>query len=261
MPENADRGRPPRESPGSPESAGPPSATGGAATPTSPSPSAAPRPAPPSPSPRSSTGCATQGKLAEVPLRERVWQQLAGHPAGPGHRPGPGRLRPPARQRPAHGLAGAERRLRRAAAELLPAALDQVLAARFGPVARTGRGHAPTAARTARRPLPLLRGAADLAAELGARQGLRVPARPPPRRQPPPVHAHPARPRRPDGRPRRHPPRPSSTRPAAPAPCCAPWRRAGHEGHRGASPVRPGRRPRTRRPHRAAPRPRTPRPP
>ncbi|NEB73972.1 SAM-dependent methyltransferase, partial [Streptomyces sp. SID14478] len=25
----------------------------------------------------------TQGKLAEVPLRERVWQQLAGHPAGP----------------------------------------------------------------------------------------------------------------------------------------------------------------------------------
>src|ERR671939_1806894 len=24
-----------------------------------------------------------QGKLAEVPLRERVWQQLAGHPGGP----------------------------------------------------------------------------------------------------------------------------------------------------------------------------------
>src|SRR3954447_4158113 len=24
-----------------------------------------------------------QGKLAEVPLRERVWQQLTGHPAGP----------------------------------------------------------------------------------------------------------------------------------------------------------------------------------
>src|SRR4051794_35095505 len=24
-----------------------------------------------------------QGKLAEVPLRERVWQQLAGHPEGP----------------------------------------------------------------------------------------------------------------------------------------------------------------------------------
>ncbi|MET8179138.1 N-6 DNA methylase [Streptomyces sp. NPDC005336] len=107
-----------------------------------------------------------QGKLAEVPLRERVRQLLAGHPAGGAaalchvgavlllvrDRPGVwGRL----------GEAGDDQ-----LAELLPAALAPALTARLGedhPV------HTPDPAGL-RPSVPLLRGAAELAAELGPRE-------------------------------------------------------------------------------------------
>ncbi|MFF5857954.1 N-6 DNA methylase [Streptomyces sp. NPDC012751] len=73
-----------------------------------------------------------QGKLAEVPLRERVWQQLAGHPEGPltalVHT---GCALLLIHERPTVWLdasAGSDARL----AAMLPGALGQVLAARFG---------------------------------------------------------------------------------------------------------------------------------
>ncbi|MEW2262778.1 N-6 DNA methylase [Streptomyces sp. NPDC047853] len=79
------------------------------------------------------------GKLAEVPLRERVWQQLAGHPAGPvtalTH---VGCVLLLIHDRPPLWLnasAGSDARL----AAMLPEALEQVLTPRFGP-ARRGRG-------------------------------------------------------------------------------------------------------------------------
>ncbi|WP_327429291.1 N-6 DNA methylase [Streptomyces sp. NBC_01236] len=109
-----------------------------------------------------------QGKLAEVPLRERVWQQLAGHPEGPVTalvHAGCALLL--INDRPTDWLelsAGSDERL----AAMLPAALDQVITPRFGaPRERavntpTGPELLPSA--------PLLRGAAELAAELGARQ-------------------------------------------------------------------------------------------
>ncbi|MEU0434197.1 N-6 DNA methylase [Streptomyces sp. NPDC006290] len=158
-----------------------------------------------------------QGKLAEVPLRERVWQQLAGHPEGPAaalaHA---GCVLLLIHDRPTVWLevsAGSDERL----AALLPAALEQVTVPRFGWV-QAGRGvhagmgveppstvnrprsvntpevasggsaapHAPHAPATPTTPAalavplptgpqllpstPLLRGAAELAAELGARQ-------------------------------------------------------------------------------------------
>ncbi|MFD9005424.1 N-6 DNA methylase [Streptomyces sp. NPDC059582] len=163
-----------------------------------------------------------QGKLAEVPLRERVWQQLAGHPEGPvtalAHA---GCVLLLIHDRPTVWLevsAGSDERL----AAMLPAALEQVVTPRFGP-ARSDRGvqgvqgvHAgpragavpavnrpvtvnysdpASAVPVASRPpsshtpsgsqasavhiptgpqllpsAPLLRGAAELAAELGARQ-------------------------------------------------------------------------------------------
>ena len=107
-----------------------------------------------------------QGKLAEVPPRERVWQQLVGHPAG-----APAALRQAGavlllvRDRPA-----AWRRLAAADdAELtggLPATLDSVLTARLGahhPVhGLTREALAPSAA--------LVRAAADLATADGAAQ-------------------------------------------------------------------------------------------
>ncbi|MGW7612540.1 N-6 DNA methylase [Streptomyces sp. NPDC054766] len=160
-----------------------------------------------------------QGKLAEVPLRERVWQQLAGHPEGPAaaltH---VGCVLLLIHDRPTVWLevsAGSDERL----AALLPAALEQVTVPRFGwvqaergvhaevgaeppstvnrPVAvntqtvntpdvasgGSAAPHAPAAPATPAAlavPLltgpqllpstPLLRGAAELAAELGARQ-------------------------------------------------------------------------------------------
>ncbi|WP_328888664.1 N-6 DNA methylase [Streptomyces sp. NBC_00316] len=126
-----------------------------------------------------------QGKLAEVPLRERVWQQLAGHPAGA----------VPAlvhtgcallyvRDRPTAWLeitAVSDERM----AEVLHLALGDLLTARFGPAAAdTTPGTSPQAdretgwVRAVRAPgrdellpsVPLLRAAAELAAETGAHQ-------------------------------------------------------------------------------------------
>ncbi|MGW7817018.1 N-6 DNA methylase [Streptomyces puniciscabiei] len=85
-----------------------------------------------------------QGKLAEVPLRERVWQQLVGHPEGPltalVHA---GCALLLIHERPTVWLdagAGSDARL----AAMLPGALEQVLTARFGSVRgrarRGGRG-------------------------------------------------------------------------------------------------------------------------
>ncbi|MEV6294395.1 N-6 DNA methylase [Streptomyces sp. NPDC051896] len=84
-----------------------------------------------------------QGKLAEVPLRERVWQQLVGHPEGPltalVHA---GCALLLIHERPTVWLdasAGSDARL----AAILPGALEQVLTARFGSVpGRAGRGGA-----------------------------------------------------------------------------------------------------------------------
>ncbi|AWW39181.1 N-6 DNA methylase [Streptomyces cadmiisoli] len=73
-----------------------------------------------------------QGKLAEVPLRERVWQQLVGHPEGPvaalAHA---GCVLLLIHDRPTVWLdvsAGSDARL----AAMLPAALEQVIVPRFG---------------------------------------------------------------------------------------------------------------------------------
>ncbi|MFD3491036.1 N-6 DNA methylase [Streptomyces sp. NPDC058690] len=122
-----------------------------------------------------------QGKLAEVPLRERVWQQLAGHPAGA----------VPAlvhtgcalllvRDRPTAWLeitAVSDGRM----ATVLHLALNDLLTARFGPANEAGDGngggtsgcvravHTPTADELLPS-VPLLRAAAELAAETGARQ-------------------------------------------------------------------------------------------
>ncbi|MET8933807.1 restriction endonuclease subunit M, partial [Streptomyces sp. NPDC004611] len=80
-----------------------------------------------------------QGKLAEVPLRERVWQHLAGHPEGPAtalvHA---GCVLLLIHDRPTVWLdvsAGSDERL----AALLPAELEQVLVARFGSAGRRRR--------------------------------------------------------------------------------------------------------------------------
>ncbi|MFF9901174.1 class I SAM-dependent DNA methyltransferase [Streptomyces longispororuber] len=108
-----------------------------------------------------------QGKLSEVPLRERVWQQLAGHPAGPVtallhtgcalllvHDRHPDWLRLSAVS-DAH------------LARLLPDALDAVLTPRFGRH-RRGRGVRVPATPELLPSVPLLRSAAELAAETGA---------------------------------------------------------------------------------------------
>ncbi|MFD5032418.1 N-6 DNA methylase [Streptomyces sp. NPDC058405] len=109
-----------------------------------------------------------QGKLAEVPLRERVWQELSGDPAGAATalvRAGCVLLL--VRERPMEWLelaAASDARL----AELLPAALEEVLTPRFGPP--TDRAVHTPAPRELLPAVPLLRGVAELAAERGARQ-------------------------------------------------------------------------------------------
>ncbi|MEU6677816.1 N-6 DNA methylase [Streptomyces sp. NPDC046925] len=106
-----------------------------------------------------------QGKLGEVPLRERVWQHLAGHPAGPVTallHAGCALLL--VRDRPSQ-WAGVSAEPDERMAELLPKALESAVAPRFGgpfpPV--------PDAARLLPS-VPLLRGVAELASETGARQ-------------------------------------------------------------------------------------------
>ncbi|GHB03201.1 type II restriction endonuclease subunit M [Streptomyces chryseus] len=107
-----------------------------------------------------------QGKIAEVPLRERVWQQLAGHPAGAVtaliHA---GCVLLLVRDRPTAWLqlsAVSDEKL----AALLSPALGEVLAPRFGPHRAV---HTPDASALVPS-VPLLRATAELAAELGARQ-------------------------------------------------------------------------------------------
>ncbi|MDX3851379.1 N-6 DNA methylase [Streptomyces sp. AK02-01A] len=109
-----------------------------------------------------------QGKIAEVPLRERTWQQLTADPAGAATalvRAGSVLLL--VRERPARWLelaTASDARL----AELLPAALEDVLVPRFAEAA--GRAVHTAPPREMLSSVPLLRGAAELAAELGARQ-------------------------------------------------------------------------------------------
>ncbi|MFE4328589.1 N-6 DNA methylase [Streptomyces sp. NPDC056831] len=111
-----------------------------------------------------------QGKLAEVPLRERVWQQLAGHPAGAV----PALVHTGCALLLLRNSSTAWREITavsdEAMAGVLSLALDDVLTARFGPAAEPGRAvHAPGRAELLPS-VPLLRGAAELAAETGARQ-------------------------------------------------------------------------------------------
>ncbi|GLF99345.1 N-6 DNA methylase [Streptomyces yaizuensis] len=128
-----------------------------------------------------------QGKLAEVPLRERLWQQLADDPesltaalvrAGCAlllvqDRPALWRELADSSDSAADSAAGsaadpaaADERM----AELLPTALEQVLTARFGADrADLFRAALPAPGQPAPGSMPLLRSAAALAAELGPR--------------------------------------------------------------------------------------------
>ncbi|MEU3205429.1 N-6 DNA methylase [Streptomyces cyaneofuscatus] len=134
-----------------------------------------------------------QGKLAEVPLRERVWQQVAGHPEGAVTaliHAGCALLL--VRHRPTAWLeltAVSDERM----AAVLPHAMEEVLGARLGPAgdgpvhSETPGAHHPPGRRSApgvhtARPVPtpttdallpsvpLLRSAAELAAGIGAGQ-------------------------------------------------------------------------------------------
>ncbi|MER6913141.1 N-6 DNA methylase [Streptomyces sp. NPDC000594] len=111
-----------------------------------------------------------QGKLAEVPLRERLWQQIADHPdTAPAALARVGCALLIVQARPAlweELTEGSDSRM----AELLPTALEQVLTARFGDD-RTALLHTalPAAGRPAPGPMPLLRAAGRLAGELGPR--------------------------------------------------------------------------------------------
>ncbi|TQK45035.1 N-6 DNA methylase [Streptomyces sp. SLBN-118] len=121
-----------------------------------------------------------QGKLAEVPLRERVWQQVADHPAGAvGALVHVGCALLLVQERPTTWqelTAAADERM----AELLPTALEQVLAARFGdarvslfPTLPQASPQAPPGLRDSHgggADLRLLRSTGELAGELGARQ-------------------------------------------------------------------------------------------
>ncbi|MER5929667.1 N-6 DNA methylase [Streptomyces sp. NPDC002054] len=104
-----------------------------------------------------------QGKLAEVPLRERVWQQLSGHPGGAvAGLLEAGCVLLVVRDRPTDWRAPAAVSDQRMAALLRPL-LAEVLGARFG------TGHPLTVTAPGPEAMPLARGVAALAAELGAR--------------------------------------------------------------------------------------------
>ncbi|MFE5597124.1 N-6 DNA methylase [Streptomyces sp. NPDC056549] len=107
----------------------------------------------------------TQGKLAEVPLKERVWQQIAGHPAGAVTalvHAGCALLL--VRDRSAAWPALADLPDERLA-EVLPVALEETLTERLGPERAVLTPTTPALAAS----VPLLRGAAELAAEAGVR--------------------------------------------------------------------------------------------
>ncbi|MGW8955008.1 N-6 DNA methylase [Streptomyces sp. NPDC055709] len=109
-----------------------------------------------------------QGKLAEVPLRERVWQQLTGHPDGAVTalvHAGCALLL--VRDRPTAWLelaAVSDERM----ATMLPTAFEAVLRPRFGPADE--RAVPIPDSMSLRRSVPLLRGVAELASGIGARQ-------------------------------------------------------------------------------------------
>ncbi|MFI1017519.1 N-6 DNA methylase [Streptomyces sp. NPDC020965] len=108
-----------------------------------------------------------QGKLAEVPLRERVWQQLADHPATAATalvQTGCALLL--VRDRPTIWQELADSPDDRVA-ELLPTALEQTLGAHFADD-RTNLFR--TALRPTPEAVPVLRSAVELAAELGPRE-------------------------------------------------------------------------------------------
>ncbi|MGQ4515208.1 N-6 DNA methylase [Streptomyces sp. DW26H14] len=110
-----------------------------------------------------------QGKLAEVPARERVWQELAGDPAGAAAAlVRVGCVLVLVRERPEEWQKAAARGdadLARA----LPSALERVLVPRLAPGSGTARPAVPIPpARELRSVASLLRGAAELAGELGA---------------------------------------------------------------------------------------------
>ncbi|MFF6781620.1 N-6 DNA methylase [Streptomyces sp. NPDC012510] len=119
-----------------------------------------------------------QGKLAEVPLRERVWQQVTGHPDGPVTalvHVGCALLY--LHDRPLAWLELSRCTDDERLARMLPEPLADVLAPRFGPgPGLAPAGPHPTPAEPHPTPaellpsVPLLRGATELAADLGARQ-------------------------------------------------------------------------------------------
>ncbi|MFF9349568.1 N-6 DNA methylase [Streptomyces sp. NPDC014734] len=108
-----------------------------------------------------------QGKLAEVPLRERVWQQLVGHPAGPVTalvHTGCALLvlrNDPATWREIGGVPDEEM------ADALALVLDDTLTACFGPAAEAGRAVRAPGRAELLPSVPLLRGAAELATGSG----------------------------------------------------------------------------------------------
>ncbi|MFE4635214.1 N-6 DNA methylase [Streptomyces sp. NPDC056773] len=105
-----------------------------------------------------------QGKLAEVPLRERVWQYVASHPGGSvAALVEAGSALLLVRDRPMEWLEASAVSDERMAALLVPA-LDRVLALRFGPAHPLGAAEPLRPAA-----VPFLRAAAELAAELGTR--------------------------------------------------------------------------------------------
>ncbi|WP_405735937.1 N-6 DNA methylase [Streptomyces sp. NBC_00028] len=104
-----------------------------------------------------------QGKLAEVPLRERVWQQLVGHPEGPvAALTHAGCVLLLIHDRPTVWLdvsAGSDERL----VAMLPGALEEVLTPRFGPVSAVNSRRAVNSPRPVNVPRAVNAAGADAA--------------------------------------------------------------------------------------------------